>query len=309
MRNLRITTTWVAAITLYVGTAGIASAAPPAKDLPAKLVEQLDLSKKALADKGLSLQLVSHAPAVALDTEDAVRAVQTELAADHAVVPQFNGVDASSFSLNSIGERKQAQAAGRETEDVAANIRSVVFPVIKKGQKTLDVMWESKGRKFQSKLVYDDNGIVYDNMLSNIVFIDLAKEDSEKPTAPKETDAVEVRRNASFSVRVFDGTIKWVWGSTRGKIRIDHYVITCDSWRTFCNDGGKVEHWMSLGKTDAQQRRTYLKGHLSKMAWGYAWATPTANISVKFDKQNLKFDVGVSGVGSGGKGAGVHTIY
>jgi len=309
MRNLQIATTWVAAIALYIAAAGIASAAPPVKDLPTKLVEQLDLSKKALADKSLPIQLVSYAPAAALDTEDAVRAVQTELVAEHVMVPQFNGVDASSFSLSSIGERKQAQAAGRETEDVAANIRTMAFPAIKKGQKTLDVMWESKGRKFQSKLVYDDSGIVYDNMLSNLAFMDIGKETSEKPTAPKETDTVEARRNASFSVRAFDGTIKWVWGATRGKITIDHYVITCDSWRTFCNDGGKVEHWMSLGKTDAQQRRTYLKGHLSKMAWGYAWATPTASISVKFDKQNLKFDVGVSGLGSGGKGAGEHTIY
>jgi len=286
MRNLQIATTWVAAIALYIAAAGIASAAPPVKDLPTKLVEQLDLSKKALADKSLPIQLVSYAPAAALDT-----------------------VDASSFSLSSIGERKQAQAAGRETEDVAANIRTMAFPAIKKGQKTLDVMWESKGRKFQSKLVYDDSGIVYDNMLSNLAFMDIGKETSEKPTAPKETDTVEARRNASFSVRAFDGTIKWVWGATRGKITIDHYVITCDSWRTFCNDGGKVDHWMNLGKTDGQQRGTYRKGHLSKMAWGYAWATPTASISVTFDKNNLKFDVGVKGLGSGGKGAGVHTIY
>jgi hypothetical protein len=310
MRILRVITTWAAAITLYCGYCGIASAAPPDKDLPSQLVDQLNLSKKALGDRGLPLQLVSYAPAASLDTDAAVRTVQAQFVADSTMVPQYNGVDASSFSISSIRERKMALVSGLDAQDVVANIKSMVFPSIKKGQKTLDVTWESQGRKFQTRLIYDDKGVVYDNVLSNLVFVETEKTPTEAPPpVPKEAESEAARRNANWSTRFLDYTIKWVWGATRGKILLDHYVVTCDGWRSFCDDGGQANAWMSLGHSEGKTHRNALrKPRISKLAWAYGWATPTASISIKFDVKKLTFSASTGGLGSAGKGTGIHTI-
>jgi hypothetical protein len=287
------------------------------KNLPANLVDQLEVSKQTLAAKGLPIHLISYAAAGALDTDDAVRSVKTQLVADNVMVPEYDGMEPASFRLSTIHERMQApKAANEDEQDVVSNIQSNAFPSIKVGQKTLDVMWESQGRQFQTKLVYDDNGVVYDNMLSNIAFIEVTQLPTETPPQPTTEikdakDAnVAARRNRSWSTRFLDTTIKWAWGATRGKIQMSHYVISCDGWHSFCDAGGDVTAWMSLGNAAGKTHQNALrKPRISKLAWGYGWATPTASFKITWKSKSGSFDVGTSGVGSAGKGSGIHTIY
>jgi hypothetical protein len=305
-----VLTTFVTTLAMYCGYSGVAGAAPP-KDLPAPVADQLKLSKQALTANGLPINLVSYEQGAALDNEASVRAVKAELIADTAMVPQYDGTTASSFSLDTLQARKQAFRDGKESQNVATNIQKMAFPAIKAGQKTLNVTWESQGRKFQTRLVYDDKGIVYDNVLSNVAFI----EASSAPSAaalphPEDDNAVSAAAGRKWNKRFKDYTIRWVWGSTRGKIVMDHYVITCDRWHSLCDDGGQVSAWMSLGSADGKTRRNALhkKARISKLAWAFGWATPTASFKIEWHAGNATFGAEIHGVGSAGKGSGIDSI-
>src|SRR5262249_46784072 len=162
----------------------------------------------------------------------------------------------------------------------------------------LDVTWESQGRQFDTRLVYDENGVVYDNMLSNLAVVEPGEALAEKVSGPPEPTTDPTPRtgmtpfaNASFTANVVNVTIKWIWGATRGKVVINHYVISCDGWRTFCDDGFTETDWMSIGHTNAQAHRNFFRRspRLSKLAWGYAWGTPTVTLHVSFNAKNLTF--------------------
>jgi hypothetical protein len=313
VRILRYIIIAAAALAVQIGHPGAWSAAPDSKEVPAQIVEQLKLSQQALAAHGLPLQLVGYTAAKGLDTDAAVRSAQESLVADSAVVPQYDGTQASSFSVSSIAERKKAFQSGSAVQDVVANIRTMAFPTIKKGQKTLNVTWESQGRKFQTRLVYDDKGVVYDNVLSNLAFVEQEQRAAEAPPSPPkeeaQAEAAAAKRNAKWSTRFLNYTIRWAWGATRGKITLDHYVITCDRWHSFCDHGGQANAWMSLGKADAKARSHSLKKpRIAKLAWAYGWATPTASFSIKWEGHGASFSVDTGGIGSSGKGSGIHAL-
>src|SRR5262249_33532514 len=219
-------------------------------------------------------------------SDAAVGAAKAHILEGAAMVPQFDGVNASTFKLDTIAQRMQAYRASTDGVDVVGNIQSMAFPSIKVGQRALDVTWESQGHQFDTRLVYDENGVVYDNMLSNLAIIEPGDAGAEKVSGPPAPTTEPTQRTGmtpsftgSFTARAVDVTIKWIWGSTRGKVVIDHYVITCNSWVSFCNDGYSLNDWMTLGHTNAQAHRNFFRSspRLSKLAWGYAWGTPTVS--------------------------------
>jgi hypothetical protein len=280
----------------------------------ANVVAQLDAANAALATRGLSLQLVGYTAAAPLDSDAAVRGAKSEIVDTSALVPQFDGVHPASLRLNTIEERMLAFRDGADVQDVVENIESVAFPHIQTGQRALDVSWVSEGRTFQTKLVYDENGVVYDNMLSNLAFVEVGEVAEDKPpaarTATPSTGGFTAFANQSFSTRFVNLRIQWVWGGTRGEVQLDHYVISCDGWVSFCDDGGQSNAWMSLGSAEGRTRRNALrKPRISKLAWAYGWATPTASFSITWNSGTLSFSASTSGVGSAGKGAGIHTIF
>ncbi|HEU4731484.1 MAG TPA: hypothetical protein VFT22_26500 [Kofleriaceae bacterium] len=283
----------------------------PAIDGP--VVAQLARAREALAASGLSIQLIGYTPATALDTEDAVGLARAQLVDDTAMVPQYDGMNAASLTLSTIHDRTRAFRAGHDAQDVVGNIQAMVFPRIQVGQKALDVTWESQGRRFQSLLVYDDNGVVYDNLLSNIAVVQANPVVQESPPSrlgAAKVDGLVALANQSLSKRFIDLTITWIWGGTRGQIQLDHYVISCDNWVSFCDDGGQSNAWMSLGTAGGDtQRNALLPPRISKLAWAYGWATPTASFSISFNADSLTFSASTSGLGSAGKGSGIDTIF
>jgi hypothetical protein len=279
----------------------------------AQVVDQLKLSTDGFAAKGLKLKIVGYNVADSLDSESAIADTKQVMLDGSALVPQYDGVNPDTLSLTSLERRIQAYRTGDDTLDVVANIQTLAFPSIKVGQKALDVTWEADGHQFQSKLVYDDKGVVYDNMLSNLAFVEpeavVAEVPPAVPSDPPAAAGITPFANQSWSTRFLDYTIKWVWGSTRGKIQLDHYVISCDGWRSFCDDGYAANAWMSIGSASGQGHRNALrKPRISKLAWAYGWATPTASFSIKFSTSSLTFSASTGGVGSAGKGVGIHTI-
>lgn len=305
----------IAAALVCGALAACAISATPeaAPDVDGPVVAQLARAREALAANGLSIQLVGYAAATPLDTEDAVGLARAQLVDDTAMVPQYDGVNAASLTLSTIQDRMRAFRAGHDAQNVVANIQAMVFPRIQVGQKALDVTWESQGRQFQSTLVYDDNGVVYDNLLSNLAVVQANPMAQASPTAPPgaaKVDGAVALANQSMSKRFVDLTITWLWGSTRGQIQLDHYVISCDNWVSFCDDGGQSNAWMSLGTAEGDtQRNALLPPRISKLAWAYGWATPTASFSISFNADSLTFSASTSGLGSAGKGSGIDTIF
>lgn len=296
-----------AACTAYAPGGALGSA--PGEE---RAIEQLELSQQAFSARGLPLRIVDFAPAAPLDSEGAVLDAQASILDGSALIPSFDGVNASTLALATIDERMSAFRAGADQQDVVANLQTMALPLIAEGQHAMDVTWESEGRQFQTKLVYDENGVVYDNLLSNLVFVEdssPADEELGPPTAESAGDA-SAFANQSFSTRFLNLTIKWVWGGERGKVELVHYVISCDNWVSFCDQGGSANAWMSVGSAQGRTARNALKKpRISKRAWGYGWATPTASFSVSWNSGSLTFSASTSGVGSAGKGTGVHTIY
>src|SRR5262249_27514623 len=103
----------------------------------ANLLAQLDASRHTLADKGIQLTLVGFTPADPLDSDDSVGAAKAHMLEDAALVPQFDGVDASTFKLATVAQRMSAFRAGTDDIDVVSNIQSMAFPGIKVGQRAL----------------------------------------------------------------------------------------------------------------------------------------------------------------------------
>jgi hypothetical protein len=292
---------------LFAGCATDAPGEAPDEDR-ARAIEQLELSRQALSARGLPLRIIGYAAGAPLDTEDAVRDAKAQLLDGGAIVPAFDGVNAGSLALATIDERMRAFRAGEDAQDVVANLEAMALPLIEAGQQTMDVTWESEGRRFQTRLIHDGHGVVYDHLLSNLAFVEGREPAAEAPPAPAGRSAMLA--NASRSTRFVDLVIQWVWGGTRGQVQLDHYVISCDGWVSFCDDGGAANAWMSLGSADGETRRNALiYPRISKLAWGYGWATPTASFSISWSYESLSFSASTSGMGSAGKGTGIHTMY
>jgi hypothetical protein len=67
---------------------------------------------------------------------------------------------------------------------------------------------------------------------------------------------------------------------------------------------------MTLGDAKAKQRAHKIrKPRISKLAWEYGWATPTASFKISFDARSVTFSAETGGIGSAGKGDGVHVLY
>lgn len=283
------------------------------------VVAQLARSRDTLAAQGLPLQIVGYAAAAPLDSDAAVRLAGARLLDDRALVPQYDGQHAASLSLTSLHDRTRAFLAGDDPQDVVANLQSQVLPRLHVGQKALDVTWDNQGRQFQTTLVYDDDsGVVYDHLLSNLAVThdntpsQATASDRDASARPDgaHPDAIAPLVNQSSTHRFVDLTITWLWGATRGQIQLDHYVISCDNWVSFCDDGGQANAWMSLGTAGGDtERNALVYPRISKLAWAYGWATPTASFNISFNADNLTFSASTSGVGSAGKGAGIDAMF
>lgn len=260
--------------------------------------------------------MVGYRTTSVLENEQQITAVKQQLVSNTAIVPQFDGENATSFSLSTVAERIATYSASKdEQENVVKNISEVAFPMIRVGQKIMQINWQSNGRQFTSTCIYGDEGVVYDNILSNICFVEpenplLNEVPVSNPEKGNITGSAQgALAQYSFTSTVLNYTITWVWGGTRGKIIIKHYIIW-NGVNYIIDHGGTTDAWMSAGSASARWANNTLSRYsLSKMAWGYGWATPTASFNISFNSSNLTFSTGTSGVGSKGSGSGVHTIY
>ena len=296
-----------------------ADVAPPATvnniQLTGEIANQLQLAKENLAAHKINAAIISYQSAPAIADDAALQVIKTTLLSENNFVPQYDGTDAASFKVNTIGQRMNSYRQNPDNEqNVVENLRQQVLPAISTGQQVLTINWNADGKNFTTTCIYNDQGVVYDNMLSNISFMENATTASDdiKLSADNSrqiTNPATNEKQYSFTATARDVTIKWVWGSTRGKVVIKHYIIWNGSNYIY-DHGGTVDAWMSVGSASGRWANNYLsRSSRSKMAWGYGWATPTASFSIKYNSSSITFSASTSGVGSKGSGDGIHTIY
>jgi hypothetical protein len=229
-----------------------------------------------------------------------LKSTKEQLLDDNNLIPSFDGVDKSSFSLRTIHERNQELATARQAGDENAvdlrvRLGAALDTLVRLGQGLVELTWTSEGKKFTTTAVYNAQGLVYDNVLANMF---LLKDDTES----KDGDA-----RTAYTSTVRNVTIKWVWGSTRGKVVIKHTILVENG--KIVAHSGSTDAWMNVGSAAAKWARYKRTNTYSQISWGYGWATPTGSFSIKASKDPVEFSVSLSGVGSKGRGSGIHLYY
>jgi hypothetical protein len=283
------------------------------------LIDQLESAQENLKSRNLPIKIVNYTLNTSLQSDVQTNELENRLVSEQAIVPQYDGLHPESFALDTIQERMNAfRVDSSNNQNVVSNIQSAVFPLIKTGQHTLDITWESQGKQFHTTGIYDDKGIVYDNILSNIALVDMSESTKTTETVnPKDASQSAEQGvqslTTSYETRALDYTIKWIWGGKRGSITVDHGILWNGSNYIY-DQYANADYYMTLGSAQAQTKETVLdRRREAKIAYGYAWATPTADFSISFDAKKGpvggSFTVSLSGVGSKGGGDDHHLIY
>ncbi|WP_143097842.1 hypothetical protein [Chitinophaga sp. CF118] len=233
-------------------------------------------------------------------TPEQLRSTKEQLLDGNNLIPYFDGIDKSSFSLRTINERSQElsiarQAGDENAQDLRVRLGAALDTLVQLGQGLAELTWTSEGKQFTTTAVYNAQGLVYDNVLANMF---LVKDDSET----SEDDA-----RTAYTATVKNFKIKWVWGGTRGKVVIKHTILVENG--KIVAHSGSTDAWMSVGSAAAKWARYKRTNSYSQISWGYGWATPTASFSISASRPPVEFSVSLSGVGSKGRGSGIHLYY
>jgi len=150
----------------------------------------------------------------------------------------------------------------------------LVESLIQTGMHIVTINWQKGTDTFTTTCVTDDTDIIYDNMLSNAVMVEIK---SKK--------------------KCFDYVIKWLWGSQRGNILVfldcvcvEGHIVACPYTCTA---------YMTLGDAKVNCKITQTED-CCYLNYSWAWATPLVTISVQTDDFTLQ----TSGIGSSGQGNG-----
>lgn len=237
-----------------------------------------------------------------------------QIISGNSYVSQYNGIEKQSLQvkqLSAVKDEKVTTGMGDDatTQTVASSLNSALDTLVKVGQAYAEIHWKGNGKEFTSICVFNAQGIVYDNMLSNIILVEdnsTGANLSDQPEA-KETMAA-AGASATRTYTVVNLTIKGLWPLThRGWIKVTHAIHYKDGkiFANSCTANGS----MTLGSADAKAQNFKRTNGYSQITWAYGWATPTASFKIGFNKGSGKFEASVSGIGSKGSGAGVDTRY
>ncbi|MCB2379008.1 hypothetical protein LGH70_15510 [Hymenobacter sp. BT635] len=253
----------------------------------------------------LNLKLVSYSFRNRLTSAQEVDAAKARIMDAGSVIPVYGdlqkagkGTQTPSFELVSLQE--SARQAGSSASNAQAGISDYLSKTVQPGLGQVELIWERDGQQFTSLCLYNEKGLVYDNILANLFTI------KDEMGTVKASEQAKVTTSA-FTATAVNFDINWVWGSQRGHITVKHTILYASGRIT--TNSGTASAWMSAGSAQARQQRYVLRATYAQLTWAYGWATPTANFSFSYSGSPVKIDASVSGVGSKGQGEGIHTIY
>ncbi len=259
-------------------------------ELPEKVIEQLDFIKTNLASKtGDQFKLLEYSMTKDENVDSGDKASLKTI--DSETIAFGNIAEPNSIIFGSIDEVSPNNQVAKKSVD---NYKS---DLIKSTDQTIELRWEAKGKILKSICYYNNNGIVWDNVIFGLVDMDPKGLDVNEETQVGAKNAVLSKSEG------LKWNIKWIWGGKRGEIgyRITIFYSNKTVSSTDRSDWG----WMTAGSAKSESKITKNSGTHGKIQYALGWATPTASVS--FDKNSFK--VSVSGVGSKGVQNGTDTLY
>lgn len=204
--------------------------------------------------------------------EERNRAVAAMLALDYAASGDFT--NPASVEVFDVSENprvsREAYFRWAASADSAACI----------GQEAYLVDWQIPGvGPFQTIALVTDQTVAWEGILQSAAY--------EEPDTPGTLAA----GRSSMSRR-----IKWIWGSTRGRISAKVQAI-CNGPRISCQK--TCDAWMSVG-TAIIKCEIEKAGECCNLKYSFGWGTPLVDVEVARDG----FSVTASGLGSNGEGNG-----
>lgn len=272
------------------------------------IVRQLSLAESNLVSHHLPLRLVGYERGQTLRDDQDVVMFRQLLLDDSNLLPVFDGRNPRSFRLLTVLdlEQKPMLLQGRSSaEDVMIGIEQVVFPLVRTGLSVMDIVWEYQGTQFHSQCLYDKRGVVYDNVLSNIVFVKDRTQEADR--ADIHPDLVAPNASYTKSKHPVNLNIYWIWGSLRGHIDVYHYAQITDGRAV--SQWGSYSGWMTLGTATGSYHDITLTASYAKAQWAYGWATVGMTVRITWNSSLLRFDITITGLGSSGSGQGSDVIY
>ncbi|MGX5690483.1 hypothetical protein [Arcticibacter tournemirensis] len=253
--------------------------------------------------KESSLKMTGYKEKEILASRPEIERFKNSLLTDEKVLPDYSPVDLKDLQLIKIGEIKRKTSGVKHkalTYDITG---SSVFldSVVKIGQKIIEIAWENNGVPFTTQAVVDDKiGIIYDNLISNIMIIKEEHEGEVVLDPNKATLTTDICISMPFPEpgitprhkTVSHGwTAQWLWGSDRGEARVSHTVEGYTDTRTghakqvLTCSAVDAYSYMTLGKGDAKivNHSTYYgEDGSSSVHWGLYLAAPTVSISMTY---------------------------
>jgi len=190
------------------------------------------------------------------------------LSADSAWLPDVDINDPSAATAILLED-----VVGLDSQTIS-DWEDLVESLIQTGMHLVTINWQKGTDTFTTTCVTDDTDIIYDNMLSNAVM-------------------VEIKSKA----KCFDYVISWLWGSERGRILVYLDCVCVEGVIVACPY--TCTAYMTLGDAKVNCKVTKTED-CCYLDYSWAWATPLVTISVQTDNFTLQ----TSGIGSSGQGSG-----
>lgn len=188
----------------------------------------------------------------------------------------------------------------RGTDGITYSIKSLencLDTTLRIGMEKVELEWMCGSEVFNTIcVVSSQNGIVYDNIISNVLCINGKSRVVTKGTIPT-TRSDPSSDMISYTWRLSDNC-NWIWGSIRGEVELEYTIIGYPNDLQFRSYNARS--WINTGNRDAQILELEFHkgmGGFSAFSYGYYLATPTVSLSLIVERGELKLS-GETGIGS-----------
>ncbi|WP_340199644.1 hypothetical protein [Ascidiimonas sp. W6] len=264
------------------------------KNIPPEVLKQLTLTQENL-DKYTNgaLSLVSFEVKGNLSSNKGLEQTFKALSSDNSTVGYGNIMDPTSLQISTVGDIIASQK--QEGIQILNNYAS---KVIKVGQNALELAWNYNGETLKTMAFYNENGIVWDNLLIGLTMQDTAP----IVTSENNNDSGEANR-VSWKSSTTTWNVNWLWGSKRGSM---YFKITIYYSGTYVSNTDMADGaYINIGSAKSESKVLRETGSYGKGQYALGLATPLASVSFN----SSQFKVEASGIGSNSVHNGTKSYY
>lgn len=246
------------------------------------------VSKSLLINES-KLTLVNYRILGEISTENDLMQLKEEILADDSYFPSYD------VANNKIEIKMLNEIVSQNTEGIIytpETLGTFLDKTLVLGMIKVELEWTCDSQMYKTICVVSDkSGIVYDNIISNILCLN--KEENiniqvRKNPAIQTKEAV-ADPNAKTIVWSLEKACSWLWGADRGSVYIYHSITGLPN--NLQTSSFRAEHMMTVGRSDAQIVEIECKrgiGGFSACVYGYYMSTPFLSISLVFEHDNFK---------------------